>query len=565
MFKDEQKNKIIDRLGFAKTTLGNKEMIQNLKKLYHQNFKDSLNDMTVTHNGNNYIDPLIVHNEIVKIVKPFFEKTFKDYSFLASHFVVKRKNSNNNFQLHQDWNVVDESVNNNYQIWIPLDASYPENGGLCFLPESHKFFKNYRSGSNGLPLIDLKEELHPHLSYLRLVPNEIAIFYSKTFHGSFINSTPKDRVAVLINIVEKGAQTVYYHRNSKDLIEKHSITTTEIFKYLKYLEKGEMPLKSAPLETFKTPKINLKVDNLLSKVKEFNTKKRRHKFYEHKFYDILKDETIENEVNSKGYAIINLLSEVEIEKLQIKMNAIFSNRDNFSGTFSSVSALNKEDRKKVHLFIKDTITNKLNCYFKNFKIPLSLFYSRKPDNKYLLEWHNDPSLLLNEHLEPFYALWCPLVDVNNLHGALKVIPGSHRWVNKLNLAYKIQDWHFEKQRDYLNKFGVNLSLKAGQAVIFDARLIHGSEPNKSKIYRDNIVMRICHQNSAFFNLFIKQPESKKADLYMQNEDYFFSDTLKNHIDIPETGELKGSMFLFKTKITKQIIDEKVALFKDAFS
>lgn len=565
MFKDKLTLQSIEALGFTKTPLGDSHMVDALNELYQQHQEDLTADMTVSHNHDNGHSPTLVHQAIVDIVEPYFKEVFEDFKFLASHFVVKKAHSSSYFQLHQDWNVVDESKYYNYQVWIPLDITYPENGGLCFLPESHKGFNNYRSGSNGLPLIDLDEQLHAHLSYLRLLPEEAGVFYSKTFHGSFINSSPKNRVAILVNIIQEKAESVYCHRDEEGLIHEYPISTDEIFTHLPQLEKGFWPFPDRQaIRSLEAPKIDLRLADLLSFAKERNAEKNRPEFYEHKLFHILKDKELEKEFNRKGFVLIDFLNEKTIGSLQEKMDSMFPDREQYSGTFSSVSAFDKRKRKEAHEFITQTIKSSLDNYFQDYEVPLSLYYSRRPDKQYLLDWHHDPSLIFNEHLEPLYGLWCPLIDVDMTHGALRVIPGSHRWLNKLHLAYKLVDWPFEGVRGYLEKFAREFSLHAGQAILFDARLIHGSQPNQSEVYRDNIVMRINHKRSRYFNIVNDPAHPELGKYYDQEKEFFFTDTLRNHLGQPETGRLIGELYINEDTVTKDFVDNKKDLFKDAF-
>jgi len=561
MFKDAISLKSIQNLGFTKTSLGNQEMVEALYDIYNRHYRNLLGDMTVTHNHENGPSPLEIHQEIQGVVAPYFNEIFSGFKFLASHFVIKKGKSSSYFQLHQDWNVVDERRYYNYQVWIPLDISYPENGGICFLPESHLGFNNYRSGSNGLPLIDLDEKIHSYLSYLRLLPGEAGVFYSKTFHGSFINATENNRIAVLVNIIQEKAQPLYYHRNEQNLIDAYPISTEEIFKYLPELEKGRLPFSKDSVDTIEAPRINIDLQDLLTFAETRDRTANRSKHYEHKLFHILRNRSLEIELNKKGFVVIDLLKEAEIEVLQSKMDELFPNRDQYSGTFSSVSAFDKNKRKRIHEFIFANIKDSLDEYFSDYDVPLSLFYSRKPDKTYLLDWHQDPSLIFNEHLEPLYGLWCPLVDIDNHHGALKVIPGSHRWINKLHLAYKLIDWPFDGVRKYLNQFAVNFKLKAGQAILFDARIIHGSEPNYSNIYRDNIVMRVNHKNSKFFNIVTNPKQHELGRYFEQEKDFFYTDTLRNHVGEPESGNFVGELYIIEDIIDQDFIDRKRILFE----
>lgn len=562
MFIDKKCNENIEEVGFHKLELLDYSTIENLKKLFLDNFENKLHevDMTVTHNKEERTEAIFIHSQIENIVRVHLDKHFTNYEIFASHFSVKKAHSETAFQLHQDWSVVDERKYKNYQIWIPLDISYPENGGMCFIPNSHRFFNNLRSGSLGMPHIPIEEELHPYLSYCRLIPREAVVFFNNTFHGSFINSTPEKRVAVIINIVEKQAPTCYFHKNEDNNIDVYSLDTLKLFTFLPQLEKGDIPLneiieKNLAIEKFDSNQIDKYT--LIDKVIEYNTKKKRAKDYEHKIFHTLKNKALESEINHLGFSTIQLIGDQKVKQIQDFFNSIFgTDRSKYPSSYSSVSCVSASDRRKIHDYIQHTIQNELSEIFDDFKVGITLLYSRHPDNNYFLDWHSDPSIILNESTEPVYGFWCPLVDIDHTSGGFILVPGSHRLSNKLNGSYQTWDWMLSENRRILDKYGVGFNLKAGEAIIFDTRIVHGSKPNYSGIERDNFVIRVLHKNSELINVNYKG--KNKGTLYTQDENYFIRDTVKNHNQIPETGKKIGDIYLYKQPYETSAIEVKLS-------
>lgn len=564
MFKNSLELETINNLGFNKVKLGNKELTLNLKKTYNKYFSSKKNqdELNVSHNNPKFKKSLQVHDEIVEIVKPFFDEVFEDYQFLASHFVVKRSKNSESMQLHQDWNVVDEQKYLNYQVWIPLDLSYPENGGMCFIPKSHQFYNNIRSGSFGMPIVEIEQKIHENLAYLRLFPGEACVFFSKTFHGSFVNSTPKDRLAVLINIIPKKAKPLYFHK-SKNYIDTYKFSTSFIFENLHLLEKGLMPPSAVKIGSrrIEKPQINntkISLSHLLTKVKEVNLSNNLPQNYEFKTLSIIKNPGLELEVNSNGYAVIDFLDTKALQSLRNEFAKYFPNREKYSGAFSGMNELNLKDRKEMYYAIKQIIEPALASVFKNYRLPICSFYSRKPDGNYLLDWHSDPSFILNEHIESIYGIWCPLLDVDENTGTLKIVPNSHRLVNKLHFAYKTSSWALSNKRRLLDNYSKSFKLKAGQAILFDGRIIHGSDPNISNVNRDNIVMRVNHENSDYFSMRTKNsPTDEKGMVIKHNTDFFFSEEITEHNTQTKFGEEMGEMYLFNDEVEDEYIHKKL--------
>jgi hypothetical protein len=74
-------------------------------------------------------------------------------------------------------------------------------------------------------------------------------------------------------------------------------------------------------------------------------------------------------------------------------------------------------------------------------------------------------------------LWCPLVDVDEGNGGLRVVPGSHRWSTRLRPS-RAREASLALEEDLAAR-SVPVPLRAGQALAFDPATFHGSGPNRS--------------------------------------------------------------------------------------
>ena len=254
LFLDNALNNEISLFGFCKIPLLNKhefDLLQNLSDNFFIN-KEINNGLYNSHNKNLPEINITISNQIEEITKKALARKFKNHKYFIGHFNLKKGNSDMFFHLHQDWSVVDEAKFYSLQIWIPLGHSNPENGGMFFLPQSHKFFNNYRSGSFGVPVVETQDKLIKHIVPIILSEMEAVCFFNSTFHGTFQNNTSKDRSVVLMNIVSADAPTFYYDLNKKKKqTDVYNLTAQKILSHLPELEKGNISnlsyIKSIPL------------------------------------------------------------------------------------------------------------------------------------------------------------------------------------------------------------------------------------------------------------------------------------------------------------------------------
>ena len=248
----------LDKFGFCTLSVFDEAEIQLLQNLYQNNFGNhDVKNLYATHNSNPIDQSLQVSNQIQSIVSQKLLPVFPDYKYFTGHFMVKAANANHEFALHQDWNIVDESQYKSYQIWIPLQPTYPANGGMFVVPCSHRFFNNYRSGSFDIPRIPFNDKFKPIITDLRVAPGEILVYQNALFHGSYGNTTNDNRVVVIANFVEKRAPTYYFHKSTTaQQAQLYPITGETLIRNLPLLEKGGLPDSFSLAETLPVGTLN---------------------------------------------------------------------------------------------------------------------------------------------------------------------------------------------------------------------------------------------------------------------------------------------------------------------
>lgn len=239
----QDNKKQLETLGYCKLTdflnLRNQYSLSQLVKNYLKDIDYNSYGLYSSHNKNRVEESIALNNQIHDIIKSSLDVFFSDYKYFISHINIKPANSNYQFDLHQDWSIVDETQFESVQIWIPLVNTNELNGGIFFLPRSHQFFNNLRSGSLGLPIIKLSNKLKPYIKSIQVELGNAVCFYNKTFHGTFANNSEADRPVVVINIVSKNAKTFYFSKTEKkDTFDAYDLDYKELLTYLPKLEKG---------------------------------------------------------------------------------------------------------------------------------------------------------------------------------------------------------------------------------------------------------------------------------------------------------------------------------------
>ena len=215
IFKNEVAQKEIEENGFCVLKLDNLKLIEEII-IAKNNFFTCIDDgFFLSHYNNNKAKNQEISNKLIELSKVELSNHFIDFEPIVAHFILKKRNHHETFNLHQDWSYVDENIDLPIQVWIPLQETNKENGGLFILPESHKNF-NPRSAYFGINMHEATEIEKEKLLAINLKLGEFVCYHPGVFHGSFENKTKLDRNAVLIALSHKSADLFYFEKPSNE-------------------------------------------------------------------------------------------------------------------------------------------------------------------------------------------------------------------------------------------------------------------------------------------------------------------------------------------------------------
>lgn len=199
------------------------------------------------------------------------------------------------------------------------------------------------------------------------------------------------------------------------------------------------------------------------------------------------DEKQQMELLQKGYVKVPFLSASEVTSLlelleQLHPNNSFDiqkDEDSKPGFYYSVMNADIEYKRKATESIQKVFAPHIDRLLDGYKILTSSFFVKPPQGGFL-DAHQHFPLSTNIN-DISVIIWCPLIDVDETNGTLQVVEGSHKIVPGV-VAYCYPQF-FKDYPEKIRKCSKPLSLKAGEAIIFDNNLIHWSNENTSAKYR----------------------------------------------------------------------------------
>lgn len=153
----------------------------------------------------------------------------------------------------------------------------------------------------------------------------------------------------------------------------------------------------------------------------------------------------------------------------------------------------------------------------------AIFQIKPPNEKKELNAHQDSALVDEDRYFSTYV-WVSLIDSTPENGALWVLPGSHRFGNIHRSNFTT--WQFHGFEDIMRRYWKVLPTKAGQMVIFDCALIHGSLQNKSGKVRVAASGVVMPKEAPLIMSYIgKDIPEGTTDVFEVNREYFLCDDI----------------------------------------
>lgn len=278
IFVDDDYQKRFEQEGYAIIPLLDEDEINRLTsifKTYHPNVeKNSFGSSTFL---NSKEEKLALSNAIQEILFPKFNTFLTNFEALGSTFLFKTKGNNSELAAHQDWTIVDESINVAANIWIPLIDTSPENGTLSVLPKSHsKFIFTLRAPTIPQFFEGYEKLVFNYLKPLNIKAGTAVILNESLVHYSASNTKDDIRIAITSGIINKDAEMIFHFMDKKNKIERFEVPRDFLLSFNEFHKNiYEYPknLKSLGMINFDFPEFNETTLNIFFSSQQIINKK----------------------------------------------------------------------------------------------------------------------------------------------------------------------------------------------------------------------------------------------------------------------------------------------------
>ncbi|HEY0150258.1 MAG TPA: phytanoyl-CoA dioxygenase family protein [Allosphingosinicella sp.] len=255
-----------------------------------------------------------------------------------------------------------------------------------------------------------------------------------------------------------------------------------------------------------------------------------------------KDEALHRQMIERGFCSAPLLDAGEVESLRADMSRIRPALDFGSPEFTSIlyhaSFLDPDEayRRSAYTIVRDALEPKLRELLPDYR-PVTGGLLVKAAGTGQVNLHCDWTST-SDLSDVNIAVWCPLVDVEDGNGALRVIPGSHKLFNNI-VAARLGGYWTEWEEE-LKALSEPVPLKAGEALFFDVSLLHWSRANSSNALRPVANLLYIHRQAQPV-LYVVNDTFDRLKVYDMEGDALLahsaSDLFKGNVQAPSLGTI----------------------------
>lgn len=241
-------------------------------------------------------------------------------------------------------------------------------------------------------------------------------------------------------------------------------------------------------------------------------------------HNVIKNAALANTIHEKGYSVIPFLNDEQLNTIISFYHKEHKLSVQNGGMFYSLYSKDIAYRKRVNETLESILNPLLEKHFVNYKNIVNTFITKATGPASEFYVHQDTTALDEYQYSPL-SIWIPLQDITPENGALGVIEKTHWFFSPYRgISFPSP---FQKINALLRNYLTPIYLKAGEAIVFDPRIVHHSMPNISDTDR-LVVLCGVFPKDAEFTICYKDPSSdkiellKQEDLYiLENESFFY--------------------------------------------
>lgn len=448
-----------------------RDRLHRLQELSEQVYVDDRSGFHASNLSRHHGYRHAVNERVTPILAPAVEHLFVDHEPFFSSLVIKWPGEDSSFPSHQDWNMVDESRYRSINVFCPLVDATADNGALRVLPRSHRLLRSLRvspmppAGCESVGWQVTPDEM----DVVELRAGQVLVFDHALLHCSAPNLSDSPRWAVITAFKPRSAELFHWY------VPDPASHRVEVFAvdsdFFADIDIGTRPQGDpVRVEEYRWEPLSKRgLLELCGRPGEGSRPEVRQ---------VLQDPVLDTILAEQGWVQVDLLDGEGVARLRAAYDALphrISEGRSFARGFHATMIDDRADyRQASDAAIRAVLDEPVAALLDRMTWAFSNWVTKEPGAE-AAPLHVDWTFV-DEDRHRSVSIWMPLVDTDEDTGCLGVVDASHLAVDFVRAdtspTYaETDDWGRSLPG------ARTVPLRAGQAVVFDHRLVHFSQPH----------------------------------------------------------------------------------------
>jgi len=524
-FRDPSLQADLERDGFAVLPFLDADEVAHLRRTFEELGRAPGDPEMACHSSFHSYDrdyKVAVDRAVREVFDPHLEEHFDRQRALPCNFIAKWPGGMGGFGLHQDLSLVDERRHRSVEVWVALDDVGGDNGVLWMVPGSHQWLPANVRGIHafGFPYVEVARRIiDRHAVPVPVPAGHAVVFAHATLHFSPPNRSDRPRLVAITDLIPQEAEHLHYFGDGHGGVEAYVIG--DHF----WTDNSPFTLVRPPAETGGVhpvdhgsypPVTDEDLDRWVAEGRAIESGAgpkgalNPGRAWCHRCGRTDLDVPAPNrwignvtllcpdcriaeagragsaarvglegglaataELTERGWVTVPLLGADQLRALE----AVFAEAG-VDESLDFTATCNDPPRpvaRHVDLALKELVAPMVADLLADHEPFLAAFVTKGGATSAAMALHQDLTYV-DEREHRSVMVWIPLVDVDERSGALTVVDGSHRWSDHLR-AGGHGPLATVPLQEALAPLAHAVPMRAGEAIVFDHALIHGSAPN----------------------------------------------------------------------------------------
>jgi hypothetical protein len=190
----------------------------------------------------------------------------------------------------------------------------------------------------------------------------------------------------------------------------------------------------------------------------------------------LKDKALDRQLRRDGYVVVPALSAERIAAAHDVYERVHSGID--SGYYASIHSASTDYKQRVDDELRKLVWDPCDELLVDHQCLVAALMVKPPTGPTTVPLHQDWNVI-DESRGAGLTCWIPLTPVTELEGIMRVLPGSHLYMDGLRGSPGFPAPYQSISQEIEAELLVDVEVRVGDVMIMDGRVLHTTGPNRS--------------------------------------------------------------------------------------